>query len=133
MRYYDFQICSSTNICILSYNLGFRYHKTTFKDQNDHLYFAQDLLGVIKKIATFFGKSYSEEEFAKLEKHLNIDNFRKNPMVNEASPNNRMKPELFIRQGKTGGWKEVFTPEIDEKFNKWIADNLKNTDLAFPS
>ncbi|XP_067213356.1 sulfotransferase 4A1-like [Linepithema humile] len=94
----------------------------------------KDLPGVIEKVATFFGKSYSEEQIAKLVKHLNIDNFRKNPMVNQASPNNnRMKPEKFIRQGKTGGWKEIFTPEIEEKFNKWIADNLKNTDLTFPS
>lgn len=88
---------------------------------------------VIKQVATFFDKSYSEEQIAKLAKHLNIDNFRKNPMVNQASPHNQMKEEMFIRQGKVGGWKEVFTPEIDEKFNKWIADNLKDTDLTFPS
>lgn len=93
----------------------------------------KDLPGVIKKIVTFFGKNYTEEQIAKLAEHLNIDNFRKNPMVNQASPDNQIKAEKFIRQGKTGGWKEEFTLEMDEKFNKWIADNLKDTDLTFPS
>lgn len=38
----------------------------------------------------------------------------------------------FVRKGQSGGWKDVFTPEIDAKANKWIAENLKGTDLSFP-
>ncbi|XP_011706861.1 PREDICTED: sulfotransferase family cytosolic 1B member 1-like [Wasmannia auropunctata] len=93
----------------------------------------KDLPGNIRKITAFFDKSYSDEQIAKLVEHLKIENFRKNPMVNQLSSPNVIKPEMFIRQGMTGSWKEMFTPEIEEKFNKWITDNLKDTDLIFPS
>jgi len=66
-----------------------------------------------------------------LVEHLKIENFRKNPMVNQ--PSTAIQPDMFIRQGITGGWKKVFTPELEEKFSKWITDNLKDTDLAFPN
>ncbi|EFN70478.1 Sulfotransferase 1A1, partial [Camponotus floridanus] len=90
----------------------------------------QNLSENIKKVATFCGKTYNNEQIAKLTEHLNIENFRKNSMVNEPVPN-RIKPELFMRQGKTGSWKEIFTPELEKRFNEWIVDNLKDTDLVF--
>ncbi|XP_011706111.1 PREDICTED: sulfotransferase 1C4-like, partial [Wasmannia auropunctata] len=93
----------------------------------------KDLQGNVKKIAAFFDKSYNDEQIAKLVEHLKIENFRKNPMVNQPFSPNVIQPEMFIRQGMTGRWKEMFTPEIEERFNKWITDNLKDTDLTFPS
>ncbi|TGZ54343.1 Sulfotransferase 1C4, partial [Temnothorax longispinosus] len=92
----------------------------------------KDLSGNIRKIAAFFDKNYSDEQIAKLVDHIRIENFRKNPMVNQPTSDIVMPPEMFIRQGTTGGWKKVFTLEIEERFSKWIADNLKDTDLAFP-
>ncbi|XP_011164502.2 sulfotransferase 1C4 isoform X2 [Solenopsis invicta] len=92
----------------------------------------RDLSGNIKKIVAFFDKTYSDEQIAKLVEHLKIENFRKNPMVNQPSPDNVMQSDMFIRQGIIGGWKEMFTPEIENKFSKWISDNLKDTDLIFP-
>ncbi|XP_011705640.1 PREDICTED: sulfotransferase 4A1-like [Wasmannia auropunctata] len=86
----------------------------------------KDLPGNIKKVAEFFGKVYSDEQIVKLAEHLKIENFRENPMVNI----NSIKG--FIRQGKIGNWKELFTAEIEEKFSKWISDNLKDTNLTFP-
>jgi len=65
--------------------------------------------------------------------HLKIENFRKNPMVTQPSFHIVLPPDTLIRQGITNGWKKVFTPEIEEKFSKWITDNLKDTDLAFPN
>ncbi|XP_011702933.1 PREDICTED: sulfotransferase 1 family member D1-like [Wasmannia auropunctata] len=93
----------------------------------------KDLPGNIRKIAAFFDKTYSDEQIAKLVEHLKIENFRKNPMVNQPSPDNVMQSEIFIRQGITGRGKEMFTPEIEERFNQWITNNLKDTDLTFPS
>lgn len=86
----------------------------------------------IKKVATFFGKTYNNEEITKLAEHLNIENFRKNFMVNQLEEPGQLKPESFIRQGKTGSWKKIFTPELEKRFNEWIVDNLKDTDLIFP-
>ncbi|XP_011684332.1 PREDICTED: sulfotransferase 1C4-like [Wasmannia auropunctata] len=90
----------------------------------------KDLPETIKKVAAFFGKVYNDEQIAKLVKHLKIENFQKNPMVTEDI--SMIKPEEFIRKGKIGSWKKLFTIEIEEKFNKWITDNLKDTDLTFP-
>lgn len=53
-------------------------------------------------------------------------------MVNQAAPGQQIKPELFIRQGKTNNWKEIFTPELEKRFNEWVVENLKDTDLVFP-
>ncbi|KYN41324.1 Sulfotransferase 4A1 [Trachymyrmex septentrionalis] len=93
----------------------------------------KDLPAIIKTIAVFFDKAYSNEQIVKLMEHLKIENFRKNPMVNQPSPRSVMEPKQFVRKGKVNAWKETFTPEIEEKFNKWIADNLKDTDLRFPN
>lgn len=54
-------------------------------------------------------------------------------MVNQPSPSSTMESEMFIRQGQVDSWKKVFKPELEEVFNKWIADNLKDTDLRFPN
>ncbi|XP_015191806.1 PREDICTED: sulfotransferase 1C4-like [Polistes dominula] len=93
-----------------------------------------DLPSVIKKVAKFFEKSYSEEEVLKLVNHLHIDNFRKNPMVNRPSlnPKETVKPIGFIRKGKVKGWKEFFTDELEAKYDVWIKENMKDTDLTFP-
>ena len=37
----------------------------------------------------------------------------------------------FMRQGKAGGWKKEFTPELEERFNAWEEARLKNTDFRF--
>ena len=37
----------------------------------------------------------------------------------------------FIRKGKAGDWKNHFTPEMTAKFDKWMAEKMKGTDLKF--
>lgn len=38
----------------------------------------------------------------------------------------------FIRKGCIGDWKTIFTPELNAKAEKWIEENLRDTDLRFP-
>lgn len=92
----------------------------------------QDLPENIRKIAAFYGKSYNEEQIAKLVDHVSLKKFRENKMVNVPSTGANMNQNIFIRRGIVGDWKAHFTPEIEAKFNKWIADNTKDTDLVFP-
>lgn len=40
--------------------------------------------------------------------------------------------ENFVRKGGSGDWKNMFTPEINAKAEKWIEENLRDTDLRFP-
>lgn len=94
----------------------------------------QDFPKTIKKIAKFLGKTYTDEEVNQLVDHLNIKNFRDNPMVNytELKDCGIIQSGNFVRKGGSGGWKDVFTPELNTRANKWIEENLKDTDLSFP-
>lgn len=38
----------------------------------------------------------------------------------------------FVRTGQSGSWRDMFTTELDAKANKWIEENLKETDFTFP-
>ncbi|KAF4524247.1 hypothetical protein B566_EDAN008793 [Ephemera danica] len=94
-------------------------------------YFEKNLL------ARFLDKSMNEVQVAQLAEHLNITNFRRNPAVNfdllsEVGLMNDGE-QSFIRKGKTGGWREEFTPELNARADKWINDNLNKTDLRFPA
>ncbi|KAF0288786.1 Sulfotransferase family cytosolic 1B member 1 [Amphibalanus amphitrite] len=94
----------------------------------------KDLRAQLRKVAAFLGKSYSEEQIDKLASHLHIDNFKKNPYVNmEKSTHGMVNKDQgsFIRKGKTGDWKNHFTPEMTEKFDKWMAQKMKGTDLKY--
>ena len=33
--------------------------------------------------------------------------------------------------GKTGDWKNHFSPELNKRIDEWIASNLKGSDLTF--
>lgn len=98
------------------------------------IYLLQDLQRTIHRVAKFLGKSYSDEEVNKLADYLDIKNFRDNPMVNmsELRECGIIEPGNFVRAGKSGGWVDTFTEELEASADSWIEDNLKNTDLVFP-
>ena len=95
----------------------------------------RDLRAQIRKVSTFLGKEYSDEQVDKLADHLHIDNFKKNPWVNAEQIKDGIKMHTdrgsFIRKGKTGDWKNHFTPEMTAKFDKWMEQKMKGTDLTF--
>jgi len=66
--------------------------------------------------------------------YLDIKNFRKNAMVNgsEMKACYIMQNDDFVRKGGSGGWKNMFTPEINIEVDKWIEENLSDTNLRFP-
>ncbi|XP_057378326.2 sulfotransferase 1A3-like [Daphnia carinata] len=105
---------------------------------NLHFVFYEDLKrnlrGEIEKIAKFLGKPLTEDQLAKLTEHLRFDNFAKNETVNceigkEIGLMNNSGH--FIRKGKTGDWKNHFSPELNERIDKWMQANLEGTDLRF--
>ena len=82
----------------------------------------------------FLDKTLTEEQLDQLTDHLRIDNFSKNEAVNKAEL--RAKGVFneggnFIRKGKTGDWKNHFSPELNERIDRWIESNLAGTDLTF--
>nr|CAH0102985.1 unnamed protein product [Daphnia galeata] len=94
----------------------------------------KDLRGEIEKVATFLGKSFSDEQLGKLTEHLKFENFQKNESVNNESGKKMgamNEDGRFIRNGKTGDWKNHFSPELNSRIDEWIEKNLAGTDLKF--
>lgn len=94
----------------------------------------QDLLAVTKKVAKFLGKTYTTEQYKQLVDHLQFSNIKNNKMVNLTRDSTKVlfKTDNFIRQGKSEAWHKMFSPELNNRANRWIEDNLKDTDLRFP-
>ncbi|XP_043236090.1 sulfotransferase 1C2-like [Amphibalanus amphitrite] len=95
----------------------------------------KDLRAQIRKVATFLGKTFTDDQVDKLAEHLHIDNFKKNPYVNMEG--GKMAGFMyqdrgnFIRKGKTGDWKNHFSPEMTARFDAWLEHKLRGTDLTF--
>ncbi|CAK1545181.1 unnamed protein product [Leptosia nina] len=95
----------------------------------------KDLPAVINRVADFLGKKYSDEQVAQLCEHLKVDSFKKNPSINNVQFKELglMKPnEEFVRKGKSGGWRDYFDEEMTAQAEKWMEENLRDTDLRFP-
>ncbi|XP_050678568.1 luciferin sulfotransferase-like [Leptidea sinapis] len=96
----------------------------------------KDLRGNVQRVAEFFGKSLTSEQLNELSEHLTFDNFKKNKAVNLEGMNKIgvfTKDGAFIRQGKSGTWRDHFDPEMTLEADRWISENLQNTDLRFPN
>lgn len=100
------------------------------------LFAFQNLNSTLKKVANFLGKQLGEEDFKKLENHLNIDNFRKNTAVNYSELRELGilidGEQGFVRNGKICSWKGNFDDELEKAADKWVEENLKGTDIRFP-
>ncbi|XP_037072597.1 sulfotransferase 1C4-like [Pollicipes pollicipes] len=93
-----------------------------------------DLKGVIRRVSDFLGKKLSADQMEMLCEHLKFDNFKKNPYVNFdmfKEVGMLSEQESFVRKGKTGDWKNYFTPEMNARMDVWIQERLQGTDLSF--
>ncbi|CAK1581629.1 unnamed protein product [Parnassius mnemosyne] len=96
---------------------------------------SKDLRACVRRIAKFLDKEITEEQIGKLCEHVNIDNFKKNKSVNFDNLKGTgllNEKESFIRKGKVGGWRDYFDEEMTEQAQRWIEENLRDTDLRFP-
>ncbi|XP_026330827.1 estrogen sulfotransferase-like [Hyposmocoma kahamanoa] len=96
---------------------------------------SKDLKGTARRIADFFGKSYSEEQFDHLCDHLHFDNFKNNASIgidDNYCKFGDFQKKNFVRRGKSGGWREYFDEQLAAHAQQWIDQNLRDTDLRFP-
>ncbi|EFX63687.1 hypothetical protein DAPPUDRAFT_231919 [Daphnia pulex] len=94
----------------------------------------KDLRGEVEKVAKFLGKPLTEEKMIKLLEHLKFDNISKNESVNFEIGKKigfMSQDGAFIRKGKTGDWKNHFSPELNRRIDAWVEANLAETDLRF--
>ncbi|CAH0560336.1 unnamed protein product [Brassicogethes aeneus] len=96
----------------------------------------KDMRSTILKVCKFLGKSYTDAEIDRLVEHMKIDNFKKNESVNRDYFDFRPQSDSdrnFVRKGKVGSHKELFSKELNERANNWIRENYKKTDMRFPT
>ncbi|XP_057376850.1 sulfotransferase 1C3-like [Daphnia carinata] len=94
----------------------------------------KDIRKEIKKIAAFLNKTLTPEQIEKLVDHVKVDNFSKNASVNmtmEIKSGFTNEGHSFVRKGKTGDWKNHFSPELNSRIDAWIEKNLAGSDLKF--
>ncbi|KAH9635328.1 hypothetical protein HF086_017894 [Spodoptera exigua] len=97
---------------------------------------SKDLPAIINRVADFLGKELNQEQIDRLCDHLSIENFKQNKSVNFEEMRDMgvlAKGETFIRKGKSGGWRDYFDEEMTQQAERWIEENLKDTDLRFPT
>jgi hypothetical protein len=77
----------------------------------------------------------TEEELNRLAKHLHIDTFAKNESANfeigKKTGLMNLDAGNFVRKGKTGDWKNHFGPQVNQRIDEWIEQNVSGTDLQF--
>uniref|UniRef100_A0A2A4KA40 Sulfotransferase domain-containing protein n=1 Tax=Heliothis virescens TaxID=7102 RepID=A0A2A4KA40_HELVI len=96
---------------------------------------SQDLPAVIRRVAYFLDKQINEEQITRLCEHLNFKNFKNNKSVNFEDTRHvglLASDETFIRKGKAGGWRDHFDEEMTQQAERWMEENMRDTDLRFP-
>jgi len=93
----------------------------------------RDLPGTLRRVASFLGKSLTDEQVSQLVHHLSFENMRNNDYANSLRYQDAgiLEMHSFIRAGRVGGWKEHVTPETDRRLNEWIRRSTEGTDLSF--
>ncbi|KAF2893637.1 hypothetical protein ILUMI_12538 [Ignelater luminosus] len=95
-----------------------------------------NLPSVIRTVAQFLNRTITEEQIQLLCKHLSFESMKSNPAVNFEDLIEKMKKinlmvenEAFIRTGIIGQYKEELSPETIIKFNGWVKENVRGTEL----
>lgn len=85
----------------------------------------KDLKSQVLKVAKFLNKTIPECEMERFLNHLSFDSMKKNEATNLRFNKKDQSSEngLLVRKGIIGDHKNQMTPEIINKFDKWIIDN----------
>jgi hypothetical protein len=100
-------------------NVKFIWYEEMIKDQKK----------VIGELCSFLDHPLSSESIDKLIKITSIDSMRKTTMDKEVDDKSKERVKMHFRKGVIGNWKEYFAGENLVTWNKWVQDNLKDTDI----
>ncbi|XP_073723522.1 cytosolic sulfotransferase 3 [Misgurnus anguillicaudatus] len=86
----------------------------------------------VERLCSFLGLSTSAEEREKITKGVHFDSMKQNKVTNHATiPFMDFKVSPFMRKGKVGDWKTLFTVAKDEKFDEVYKQKMKNFTVKF--
>lgn len=91
----------------------------------------QDLPKEIRKIAAFLGKTLTEEQVDRITEHCSFKSMKDNPQTNMLNRGGVRKGSKFMRKGKVGDWRSLFTPVQSEKVDQLTAEWLETQGLTF--
>lgn len=89
----------------------------------------KDLQSNVRIISEFLNKSLSEEVINLITEQCTFKGMMKN--VQSFLLGGKVEGPKFLRKGMVGNWKEHFTPELDERFEKEVLEKLKGSGLEF--
>ncbi|XP_077982727.1 amine sulfotransferase-like [Glandiceps talaboti] len=95
----------------------------------------QDFNGTIRKLADFLGVDLDGEATQRVADHCSIESMKKNPQAQKAHFMEKFgidqQSSPFVRKGKVGGWKDIFTVAQNERFDQLYEEWMKGSDLEF--
>ncbi|XP_065352500.1 luciferin sulfotransferase-like [Cloeon dipterum] len=96
----------------------------------------KNLAEVARKVADYFGKSFTEEEVQLLCHHLSFKEMKANKSINGDEVVKLLRSKKicsdgdygFIRKGKSGSWKEEISAELAKEVDEWSLTQIRGTE-----
>ena len=80
-------------------------------------------------IANFVNKPLSDDLISRIAEQFTFSGMKKNAASYELK--NKEGETSMLRKGVVGDWKNYFTPELNERFEKEVLAKLKGSGLEF--
>ena len=80
-------------------------------------------------IADFLNKPLSDELINRIAEQCSFKGMKKNEISYKSESGEKASP--YLRKGVVGSWKNYFTQELNERFEKEVLSKLKGTGLEF--
>ncbi|KAH1009132.1 luciferin sulfotransferase [Dendroctonus ponderosae] len=96
-----------------------------------------DTRGTVEKIANYLGKTLTEEQVDQICEFVSFNTMRNNKACNlQVLVDNKKGDDFytksgkhFVRKGIIGDYKNYMSPEMIARFDNWIEENIRGTDL----
>ena len=82
-------------------------------------------------IANFLNKPLSDDLISLIAEQCTFSAMKKNAASSSVPLPTKGGGSFLLRKGVVGDWKNYFTPELNEKFEKEVLDKLKGSGLEF--
>ncbi|XP_033485072.1 sulfotransferase family 5A, member 1 [Epinephelus lanceolatus] len=93
-----------------------------------------DLHGAIKRVSAYLQSSLLEDEINSCVKHCSFSSMKDNKMVNYTLVTEDIMDHSkgsFMRKGKIGDWKNMFTEEMNQYFSRVFKSKMEDCTLKF--
>ncbi|KAJ8339917.1 hypothetical protein SKAU_G00345500 [Synaphobranchus kaupii] len=94
----------------------------------------QDLKGSLERISTFLQCPLEAEELNSTQRHCSFSSMKENAMVNYTQISEEIMDHSkgqFMRKGKIGDWKTMFTEEQSRHFDQVFESEMESSQLRF--